>query len=202
MLDDMQFPFGQHLVLLSYAEVSLVFSVSDNVEDKPPPLPTQKPVGDLGRPVSASQVRFSWVLYAGFKYYTFANSRRVRDFLKMVKILSYPKNAGQGISSPTLQPASTLRKPTAVSLAPLPLPSSCIHQQRNYCCPINRCPAIVLVVVWPCASAVWSPNYLFVCVCLCCLKGKTKASLCLFKLASSCRILSILGQIYRYHLGM
>lgn len=33
-------------------------SLSDNFEDKPPPLPTQKPVGDLGRQVSAFQDSF------------------------------------------------------------------------------------------------------------------------------------------------
>lgn len=39
-----------------------LFSVSDNFEDTPPPLPVQKPVGDLKRqsltPVPAPQVRF------------------------------------------------------------------------------------------------------------------------------------------------
>lgn len=58
--------------------------------------------------------------------------------------------------------------------------------QWNYCCPIHRCSAIVLVVVE-------------VCVRVC---GKKNKLIYLFKLSSFCRILSTLGQIYHYHLGM
>lgn len=82
MLHDMQFSFRQHLLLLSYPKEALVFSVSDNFEDKPPPLPTQKPVGDLSRQVSAFQVRFSQILHARFKYYPFANSEGLETFWK------------------------------------------------------------------------------------------------------------------------
>lgn len=79
VLHDTQFFFRQHLVLLNYAKESFVFSVSDNFQDKPPPLPSQKPVGDLGRQVSDRQVRFSSVFFACFKL------RSVLGFLKLAK---------------------------------------------------------------------------------------------------------------------
>lgn len=124
-----------------YSEESLLFSVSGNLEDRPPPLPTQKPVGDLGRQGSAFKVRFSWLLCEYFKHKPFVNSEGLNTFQKW---FSQYRNTCQGscqeiwsltkttwISCWTL----TLCKSTAVWLT---LFFSCIHQQRNCCWPINR----------------------------------------------------------------
>lgn len=59
------FPFWPHL-FCSVMLKSDLFSVSDNFADRPPPLPAQKPVGDLKRqnstPVPAPQVRFFFLI--------------------------------------------------------------------------------------------------------------------------------------------